>query len=396
MIELIHKTVSLCDTCYRHVPANVYQRDDTIMIAKYCEVHGEQHSMVERDPELYHSMHYVNRAGRMPRGDSILYEITDRCNLKCPHCYHLPDNKIVDSSFDEILRRTSYIPLWCVPILAGAEPTMRKDFIEVLAAVTSRYSNTCVLTNGLKFADLRFTKRVMRAGPVQVIFGLNHWSYQGKVVHDKQLRAIANLLDQDFQLPYVGYTIESLDHLPEVLEEIDALDDARIFQYRIRCGSFIGRSSDRHRNYVSDTIKRIKQILGADIITDPDADNNIYHYNMLWKNRKIRVIQWPDVNNINMEELNCDPYCRFYEGPITNFVHQVITRDAYINMGMAVLDKVPEKYEYYQGPRPYWRDNWQGIKEIDQFDWSYDTPDMQPREMKNESRQRIIRAVSAG
>jgi MoaA/NifB/PqqE/SkfB family radical SAM enzyme len=353
-------------------------------MTKKCRVHGIMHSIVETDKELYHSMNYVNRAGNGSRGDSILFEITDRCNLKCPHCYHLPDNSVEDSSFDEIMRRTSFIPKNCIPIFAGAEPTMRRDFCDVVSAVTSRYSHTCVLSNGVKFHSKEFTKQVYRAGLRDVIFGMNHWSYQGKTIHQKQLVAVNNLLEQDFSIPYLGYTLESLDHVEDILNEIDEIHDYRISQYRIRCGSFIGRSSDKKRNYVSDTICKIKSILGDDIITDPDADNNIYHYNMLWKNRKIRVIQWPDVHNINMEELNCEPYCYFYDGPITNFVHQVITRDAYINMGVHALDRVPSRYRYYQGPRPYWKDNWQGITKLDHFDWSYHSLDMLPQEILNE------------
>lgn len=376
------------------MPANVYEKDDKIWIAKKCYFHGVMESVVETDTVFYHDMNYVNDCDGINRAKGVLYEITDKCNLNCPHCYHLPDNNRPDEGFEEILTKTSMIPTNCTPIFAGAEPTMRKDFIKVVESVAQNYHCNLVLSNGIKFADERFTKDVKRAGLSGVIFGLNHWSYQGKSVHNKQLTSIENIIAHNLILPYVGYTIESLDHLAEIFDEIDEIDNPRISQYRIRCGSFIGRSSDRKRNYVSDTVKKIKEILGDDIITDPHADNNIYHYNMIWKGRKIRVIQWPDVNNINMEELNCDPYCYFYDGPITNFVHQVITRDAYINMGIAPQDRVPEKYVLQNGKMPYWRDNWKGITEIDDFDWTYDSKDMHPRGINNEPRQRIIRAIS--
>jgi hypothetical protein len=47
-----------------------------------------------------------------------------------------------------------------------------------------------------------------------------------------------------------------------------------------------------------------------------------------------------------MEELKTGPWSQFYDGPVTNFVHQVITRDAFKNNGLPMLDTVPEDYQY--------------------------------------------------
>ena len=103
--------------------------------------------------------------------------------------------------------------------------------------------------------------------------------------------------------------------------------------------------------------KNIKNILGDDVVIS-ESDNNLYHIMINWNGIDIRLIQWPDITNIDMEELDTGPWCQFYDGPITNFVHQVITRDAYKNMNLPKLDEVPEKYTYKDESLNYWKDKW--------------------------------------
>jgi len=94
---------------------------------------------------------------------------------------------------------------------------------------------------------------------------------------------------------------------------------------------------------------------------------------MDWGNIRLRLIQWPDVTNIDMEELATGPWCQFYDGPITNFVHQVITRDAYRNMNMPKLDTVPQKYTYRRIAEEFnddhWKHHWTTPTAMKTFDW---------------------------
>jgi len=350
----IHNTVSLCDVCYKHVPAHVIEEDNLIKIVKQCQDHGEFKAVVEIDKDFYYSLEHSKD---LEVFNQVLFEVTDKCQLQCPHCYHLPDNKNTDKPIDQILEQLNQFPKTCAPMMAGAEPTLRKDFVELVKGICSTdYENFDLLSNGIRFSDRNFTQEVFDAGLRKVCVGLNHWSYQGKTVHAKQLAAIDNLTDIGFHLPYVGYTLESLDHLPEVLEEIDRLKDKNIWQFRIRCGSFIGRSNDTERSYLSNLVKEIKELTpeGCSLL---GLDDNPYHVMMNRRGALLRLIQWPDVTNIDMEELATGPWCQFYDGPITNFVHQVITRDIYINKKLPQLDLCPSKY-HYQDPEKVGHDYW--------------------------------------
>jgi hypothetical protein len=337
---------------------------------KNCPQHGIIDSVVEIDTEFYYGLQHQKDFTTF---NQVIFEVTDRCQLNCPHCYHLPDNKVTDKPLDLIVEQVKSFPKDSMPMFAGAEATLRKDFIEMCSRIDDLgFEEFSLLTNGIKFADKKYTKSVFDAGLKQLCFGLNHHSYQGQTVHKKQLTALKNLIEQGFDIGYVGYTIESLDDVEEVLTEISEIDHPSINHYRIRCGSFIGRSLDKHRSYLSNLIKKVQSILG-DAVAFGIYDDNPYHVMMEWGDIKLRLIQWPDVTNIDMEELRTGPWCNFYDGPITNFVHQVITRDAYINMGLPMLDLVPDRYRYRRITEAFnhdhWRHNWPGPTEFTKFDF---------------------------
>jgi organic radical activating enzyme len=306
----------------------------------------------------------------------ILFEVTDKCQLSCPHCYHLPNNKGVDRPIEQIVHQLQQLPQNIMPYFAGAEPTLRKDFIKLIEQINNlNFPHFSVLTNGLRFADRNFAQKCFDAGLKTINVGLNHHSYQGIKLHKKQLQGIKNMLDIGYLVEYVAYTLESLDHVPDILTEISEIYHPNIKLYRIRCGSFIGRSSDQKRSYLSDLVAKVQSILKDEIHVLDDSDSNPYHVTLSWKNVELRLIQWPDVTNIDLEELATGPWCQFYDGPVTNFVHQVITRDAYINNRVDKLDLPPIKYQYGQNIT-HWKHDWAGPVPFDtfNFEWCSDLP----------------------
>lgn len=369
-MKFIHDTISVCNHCYRHIPGIVFEKDDKIWLTKLCQEHGEQQEIVEIDTEFYYNLTKTN----ITEISSLMFESTNRCQLNCPHCYQLPDNRSTDKPLGLLLATVDSYPKGMLPMIAGAEPTMHKDIITLANTVANKYGRTRILTNGLKFANKKFARELLSNPNILPEIGLNHWSYQGKKVHDKQLLGIANIKEVS-KAGDVGYTVESFDHLPEIFKEIEELADDKINVFRIRFGSFIGRSSDQERNYLSRTIKKMKELLGDELVPEP-LDDNPYHVMYNWKGIKLRIIQWPDVRNIDMEELNTGPWANFYDGPITNFVHQVIMRDAFVNNNLKKLDDCPPYYHIKLGKdltspeNHYWKDGWTGPVEFKEFDYT--------------------------
>lgn len=348
------KTISLCHICYRHCDAERVTRKDGVYLIKTCSEHGATEHLVEHDIQFYDTLDYDRTGYSIPQG--IMIEVTDKCNLNCPHCYHKPDNKTIDKPINQIL--------WQIEnrvdanagavILAGAEPTVRKDLPELIREIKSllkklgRPEDVCILTNGVKLADREWVRMIAEAGTTMVMIGLNHYTYQGIKVHEKQLVGIENCIKEGVFVYYVGYTLESLDHMEEVLEEIQTLGN-RSWQYRIRAGSDIGRTPEEPRFFLSDHVKMIKSICDKKGWTwhKEPADDNLYHYMVNINGISHRIIQWSDPKTIDLEQLQCGPWCDFVPGkPVTNFLHQIMLRDASINEGKILHDTVPEKYKF--------------------------------------------------
>ena len=47
------ETLSLCHTCYRHIPADRVTKDDGVYLIKTCPEHGRMEELIEHDIEFY-------------------------------------------------------------------------------------------------------------------------------------------------------------------------------------------------------------------------------------------------------------------------------------------------------------------------------------------------------
>ena len=92
------ETLSMCEYCYRHIPAVKFERDGKIWLGKTCKVHGYHECLIETSSKFYYSQEYQKRSP-----GSYWLDITNRCNLDCPHCYQMPDNQSKDPAIDFIL-----------------------------------------------------------------------------------------------------------------------------------------------------------------------------------------------------------------------------------------------------------------------------------------------------
>jgi hypothetical protein len=346
--NVLTPTTSLCHQCHYHVPAYTYYKENQLWMAKICKTHGISHHMIERDYEFYANLVYTKNVFTFTRA-SVMTEVTDRCNANCPHCYHIPDNTKPDFTLTQIIDK---IDTWykddLTIIMAGAEPSLRHDFFELLGEINTQFpkSEIAVLSNGIRFADKGNAIRAKEAGLKGVLVGLNHPSYlDNKAIRKKQLAAIENCYEEGLPIYYIGYTMSSISELHDILAEITTMH-WNPPHFRIRYGSDIGRYPEQERLYVSDTYKLIKQWCETNNkeFEDSAGDNNLYHTMVKVDGKLIRVIQWCDETDINMEELRTGPYCDFVPDGLTNFLHQVIRRDVYKNKNIVLPDRPPERY----------------------------------------------------
>ena len=346
-------TVSLCHKCFYHIPAWKYQKDGKLFFVKHCAVHGTSHHMIESDYEFYDQLRYTQNTPQYNFNASLLVEGSDRCNLECPHCYHLPDNNIEDIPRDKLIGKIKDSPIGVGEIerivLSGAETTLRPDFCELIEEISNLGLKPIVMTNGIRFGDSEFAKRSVASGLVGANIGLNHPEYNNyEVVRKKQIKAIDTMHQENVSVGYISYTMINLSELDYILNEI-VNSSWNPNTFRIRAGSEVGRNSTISRIYLSDIYKATKQWCienNKNFRIAGNADDNIYHIMVFVDNKEIRLIQWCDITDIDMEELRSGPWCNFVSDGITNFLHQIIRRDVWKNQKLILPDSPPERYQY--------------------------------------------------
>lgn len=360
MHKHIKDTIALCSTCYRHVPGQIFEKDGKVYIERACPEHGTEISLFENDAEFYHglvnSYEFDNKA--------VAFDVTNRCNLACPNCYQVPDDS-PDKPESDVIKEVSEID-HSIPfglLLAGAEVTMRKNLPELMTNVSKHFGGlkTIMLTNGVSLSKMHFLEKLLGTGAMsnKVIIGLNHWTYQGEKVHKHQLSGIDNLNIHGI-IPTVSYTVDTYDHLEDVIEQSLALWDAgKIELSRIRPGADIGRSSQHFKVTLSTTINLVKKICdskGYHFQLMP-GDNKAYHQNAVINDLPVKLEHWPNVTEIELHSCTSGPYAKFVDGPASNYYHQIVIRDAYVNMGKPRLDDIPKEFvrEFIHGkelPKP--------------------------------------------
>ena len=344
----ISDTMSLCNTCYRHIPAVKFESHGGMWLGKTCPVHGYSEHLVDPDSEFYLGYHYPKHPLT-----SYFIEVTNRCNLTCPHCYQIPDNKSTDLDIDYITEQVKSWPDDGYSIsLAGAEPTVRKDLPELIRAiqlVPGKPRKIIVLTNGVSLAKKEYAEQFVGIEDLFWTVGLNHPDYQGHTVRAKQIAGIENCLALGLEIKNISYTLEGLHQVAYCLEEIqDFFVKQYCKQFRMRVGVDIGRSPENDPTiYLSQLVKAVKDIAdikGWSYSTDEQSGIRA-HYPVCVNGVPMKLIQWPDVTTIDLEEMQTETWADLLPGkPVSPLIHQVMLRDATINNGMMLYDTVPQKY----------------------------------------------------
>jgi hypothetical protein len=342
----INDTVSLCEYCYRHIPAVKFERDGAIWLGKTCPKHEYVERLVEPDATFYLNYKYPKKTHT-----AYFIEATNKCNLTCPHCYQIPDNKSIDPSIDFILTMISSWPDdGYVISLAGAEPTTRKDLdvlIKSIQALPGKQRSIIVLSNSVNMSKLEYATKFVGIENLFWTIGLNHPDYQGHTVRSKQMQGIKNCVSLGLPIKNISYTLEGLHQLEYCLDEIQEFYPNTCERFRIRVGADIGRNPEGDQVYMSQLVSAVKDICQTKNWTyEEDTVHGIRaHFPVYVNGVNIKLIQWPDATTLDLEETQTETWADLVPGkPVSPLVHQVMLRDHFINNGNPLLDTVPEKY----------------------------------------------------
>jgi radical SAM protein with 4Fe4S-binding SPASM domain len=131
----------------------------------------------------------------IPRRLQLQWHLTERCNLRCAHCYQdgytgedlpLSDLIIILAQYRDLLaswrEEVSPAAVHGHVTVTGGEPFVRRDFMELLEILSSNrfHFSYAILTNG-SLIDRAMAKRLRKLGPLYVQISIEG----GKVTHDR-------------------------------------------------------------------------------------------------------------------------------------------------------------------------------------------------------------------
>lgn len=168
----------------------------------------------------------------------VVLELTDGCNLACPHCYR--DAKTKDyilGDEDKILRLLEQLRYCGVRIIeiTGGEPTLHPGFLNIVNTATDLFDMVAVITNGLLLTEEIISNihekdkifvQIDIDGPRQEIHNLVHRSMSNMPVFDKAVNAVKccrknNILTR-VAINVIPSTLQYLEETVDLALELDA------------------------------------------------------------------------------------------------------------------------------------------------------------------------------
>ncbi len=163
-------TTSACPQCLRKVPARVFERDGRVYLSKECPTHGADEALLASDAGLYWNAGPEGSKGccALNHSCTMIFEITERCNLTCPTCFTASSpHETWQMPLEEFDRKLSNLLAHGkrdadMVQLSGGEPTIHPDIERMIALCFERgVKKVYVNTNGVRVAkDVEFVARL--------------------------------------------------------------------------------------------------------------------------------------------------------------------------------------------------------------------------------------------
>lgn len=187
------------------------------------------------------------------------------CNYRCEFCYFkndlkstLPLDEIkrhIDSLYDYGFREFD---------LTGGEPSIRKDFFDIINYCAARGTVSC-LSNGYKFSDIEFCKNAQQHGLNEVllsIHGSNAAQHDRIVGHrgafDRIIRAARNCISLGYRVR-INCTVHETNADTLDTEYVELINSLGVFEVNFICVNYFSDNKDykdQSLKIITDAIKR--------------------------------------------------------------------------------------------------------------------------------------------
>ncbi len=250
--NLFYETKGFCSVCRKLVPAEVVEKDDSMIIIKTCLKHGKSEGKVAKHAWYFKGLYnfYENLYGKnYNKKRENLYFLSDvnsKCNIKCNICYAgtvsqnfkgCPKLKEISKSFfkkqlAKIKNKGKVIRF------IGGEPTLREDLPELIRLVSRSGNVSDIATNGIKIANnINYLKTLKKSGLGSVMMWVD--TFKNKEISEKMRGGnfISHKLKALNNLKTLGVSTNVLEVIIKNFNEREVKD---IFEYARR-NKFVSR-----------------------------------------------------------------------------------------------------------------------------------------------------------
>lgn len=315
---------SLCPVCFKEIVADVTVGNHVWMI-KECPEHGRFSAMVERDPHWYF---FCKKENSPCFYEGLMVDVTNQCNIKCKYCYH--DNSGGHRSVEDVINEIQYYGDKAPFILTGGEPTLHPELADIIQQSLA-YGQTVLLTNGIKLCDEEYLQSIIDTGILDNGgFGLSFH----KESNGKDLEFIDICRNKGVLIGTAFYVIDSVDQMQEAVKLLEENQDV-LREIRIKAASNLWNESKvNNKIFVSDMFKQLVNLGETSI--DTTCNNKLSYANTIHKGLKIKLISWYDKYNIDLDDINCDPWYLAKNGTLNNLVTTGILNESTMHIEIDV------------------------------------------------------------
>lgn len=158
--------------------------------------------MQRRSTEPYLSTYLHRKGGKLGLPISGTFELTARCNFRCPMCYVHLDGEQIRAAGEELtaaqwiaLAREAKEEGMVFVLLTGGEPFLRKDFFEIYHALKQMGLLISINTNG-SLLDGEIRRQLLEDPPFRInisLYGGCRETYQNMCGQDAFDRVVGNI-----------------------------------------------------------------------------------------------------------------------------------------------------------------------------------------------------------
>jgi organic radical activating enzyme len=322
-MRLVRHTVSLCPTCYREIPAEIYIVPGGVRMGKVCPEHGPSDGLVEKDPVFYTLVRSMDSpfiyAG-------YFVDVTRACNLRCEYCYYPLEKKDPEAMFDipRVVADCAVNKQLQPFVLTGGEPTTRPDICDLIEAV-QKVGSVEMLTNGVTMADPKVYDSIvpllLRPDGSAAIHLSIHPQAQ-----DSAETVLQQCCDRGIKMGSCLIVIDSETQFTRAMSFVNTWQN-EVLCWRIKAASRIwheqkpsAAKDESGKVFVSDMLDWLDEMGGWSFIQQPGSGNKSVFVNVRWRNSYLMLVSWHDVNNVDLLDIACAPFYRARNGEVCNFV----------------------------------------------------------------------------